>query len=344
MSNRPRMLGSVLALAVTGAFASGCAEPESAQESADELQTANCPTKILLTLDKPNVFSQFPSRFDNGKAIGAPLQAALESGMQLARKVSAPKFDLKLAQAKSGTCYYGTAPTPGAPHAELRGSSKPTLDVTYGLVNYVVPAASYSKASLKFDAGATATITLRLGVANDDRIKIGTATVASVPRPAATSDIEEIVYDLEDLLGAQGEGEGRNDVQRGTSAVPSTAVRNYITKKYSYNPSIVASYAYHDDTQELITEQQVAGTLNRDAAMTSTLDNVSRWLSAKAPGLDLTKRLGLIKEDVDGLAKNGAAFGFDGFEQNACGKPTAFLLVIDPTKKAVYGIDLAPCD
>lgn len=132
----------------------------------------------------------------------------------------------------------------------------------------------------------------------------------------------------------------RDDYYLVSGGTPMDLVKAYIKKKYQEMsaPELGDSYKYIQDSRTLPVDQDVAGVLKADEAKKIVLDSISYIRADDPTGYD--KISGLMDE----LIKAGAAFGFDGFEQNACAAPSPFLLIIDQKGQQVIGIDLTPCE
>ena len=152
-----------------------------------------------------------------------------------------------------------------------------------------------------------------------------------------TLDIASGVDALEEIFSPG----ARNDSFGVSSSTPITMVHQYIEKKYEAD---AAGYKFVSDADSLTSDEQVAGTLKSAAAHDAVLDAFDGWMADSLENPEEAPALRQKAEKlIDGLIDAGAAFGFDGFEQNGCAAPTAFLLVLDPKEKTVYGVDLNPC-
>jgi hypothetical protein len=117
-------------------------------------------------------------------------------------------------------------------------------------------------------------------------------------------------------------------------------VKQYIAKKYEGDDT---GFTFVTDG-DMTSDEQVAGTVKASAAHDAVVEAFDYWL---ADSLENPEEAPALREKaiklIDGLADAGAAFGFDGWEQNGCAAPTSFLLVLDTKSKMVYGVDLNPC-
>jgi hypothetical protein len=158
--------------------------------------------------------------------------------------------------------------------------------------------------------------------------------------PVQTSSIDATVADLEEIFSPY----GHHDDYKVTSVVPLDMVKQYIAAKYGEDPELGSEYKFVSNAKSFEMDTQIAGTVSASVAKAEVLGAIDGWMSdwleddAKAAAL----RAKAVKL-MDTLIASGAAFGFDGFEQNGCAAPTTFMLVLDPKTHHVYGVDLNPC-
>ncbi len=131
----------------------------------------------------------------------------------------------------------------------------------------------------------------------------------------------------------------RNDYFQVVAETPLDMIKTYITKKHeTIGPEIGAKYTYLPEARQFEIDKEIAGIFKTEEAKKLVLNSL---LFSRQ---DDEKSYDKISAFMDKLMKAGATFGFDGFEQNGCASPTAFLLIIDQKGKQVIGIDLNPCD
>jgi hypothetical protein len=324
----------------TAACASSTADPGA--PGVDEIRTETCPTEFKLELEKPEIFARTPSKTHDGVPLSSSERGRIEDAMKQARRFRPQSFSFKLQGAGGAKCFYTSALSsdPNAPSAVLRGpSSKPVVDVTFGAFRWFAFPKTIAPEGLLFESKSRAGVFSQVPAGERSLlVKIGDARITNAappPRPsgpvaAAVADVES-----EDVLSGPGFHDDF-DVPAGT---PLEMVKGYIAARYADDPEIGDGYKFVEDARELDTDTQLAGTMKKDVAIERAFASIQGWFDEEASSAHMKR----VRAALDKLAASGASFGFDGFEQNGCAAPTAFLLVIDAAGKHVYGIDLNPC-
>lgn len=354
MCTRASFLGSVRALAGVSSLALvgtlGCSSPPSEEVSSgeDEIRTATCPATFSLDLDKPAIYTRAPTKDHDGRSLDADERTRVSASMKQAAKFKTIALSFEIDAKKSARCAYRSTVSdgPAAPHAELRGTtSKPLLDVTFGAFHYYASPRTITRDGLTYASGARAGVLAQLGGQGaggpSTLVKIGNASIVQAPaKPTGDPTIAAAVAELEGEAVLAGPGRNDDFQVVGTSSLD--LVKSYIKAKWDDDPDMVSSYTYQANAPSLVEDEPVAGTMTKDVAVEEAVAAVTHWYDVRDPAAD--GRIAKVRSLLEAMDHGGASFGFDGFAQNGCAAPTAFLLVIDPKAKVVYGVDLNPCE
>lgn len=342
----PLLLSSIALLTAVGCSSNASDDPAGGSE--DDVVTAQCPASFELDLAKPEIYTRTPTKYYDGSPLGESERGRVADAMKDARKFDAQKLSLSLDKKANARCTYvsSVSQAPTAPRAVLRGTAKkPLVDVTFGAYHYYAFPKAYAPEGLTFDSGARAGVFAQVaasGAFSDGAsliVKIGNATIASAaPPPSGDVGAAVAALESEDVLP----GPGRDDDYHVTGATPLDMVKSYVAAKYADDPDLRDGYTYQENAAALSEDEQVAGTLTNEVAIAQALDSVKGWYSDEDDAASKA-HLAKVKAALDAIVKAGGTFGFDGFEQNGCAAPTAFLLVLDAKSQMVYGVDLNPC-
>ncbi|HZO14263.1 MAG TPA: hypothetical protein VFB62_13420 [Polyangiaceae bacterium] len=138
--------------------------------------------------------------------------------------------------------------------------------------------------------------------------------------------------------------DGRGDSQNVTATVPLEMIKEYLIKHHE-DEEVVAGYTLVEDSEAMLVDEHVAGTLKPEAAR-ARVSGMIEWVYEHVLEGDaeaMAQKRAEAEAVVDDLIEAGAIFGFDGYDQNGCAAPTPMLLVLDREHGAVDAIDLAPC-
>lgn len=138
--------------------------------------------------------------------------------------------------------------------------------------------------------------------------------------------------------------DGRHSTIIANAQTTKEMITQYLYFKYSYmsDSSVYEKYQFVDDAEDFVVDDQVAGTI-KSKAVYETVEHYLKEIYGSSSESVRNRRILVAKNILDEIVKDGAVFGFDGFEQNGCAAPTPYLLIIDKAGKTVYGIDLNPC-
>jgi hypothetical protein len=328
-------------LAVAVLFATGCAGAADDDSSTDEaaIRTDSCPATFELEVDKPKIFARTPTKALDGAAIAATDRTAIAASMARARRFRPQSFSFALKDRANAECTYVSAlsTSDAGPRAVLRGTSeRPIVDITFGDFRWFAFPKAVAPSGLTFENRARAGIFS----ATPALVKIGNAKITNAPPAAPTpGPLADVIAELEsqDILT----GPGRHDDFDVTGDSPLALVKSYIDKKYADDPELRDGYTFEENAADFAMDEQRAGTFAKDVAMANALATIDAWFDGED---EHDAHMTRVRAVLDKLAATGASFGFDGFEQNACAAPTAFLLVVDSAAKRVHGVDLNPCE
>jgi hypothetical protein len=154
---------------------------------------------------------------------------------------------------------------------------------------------------------------------------------------AAQAGTAPKIKELEKLLG---------DANAVASRNPDPVKMIYKWLYSEHNKESVDGLKFKRNAPAMEVDAHVAGTVSSSVVCKELAQGVMHgafMIGDKDPTTAQRRKMGrkgcdLIKE----LAKMGVTFGFDGMQQNE--GPTTYLLIADPSTKAVYGFDLSPSE
>jgi hypothetical protein len=111
-------------------------------------------------------------------------------------------------------------------------------------------------------------------------------------------------------------------------------LNHYLDSKYKNDPDLRSYFLILKDSKKWTFDNFVAGTWPQKDVVTRIDEVLPEKQKNRDEILKLFSKL---------LENPNLQFGYDGFEQNGCAAPTAFLLILDNLKGRVDGIDLVPC-
>jgi len=145
----------------------------------------------------------------------------------------------------------------------------------------------------------------------------------------AKQSSDEIILQIKNKLPSL-----RHDSRQLKSRSEMNLLKEYLDAKYKIDPELRSLFVMIKESDKWVFDNFIAGTFPRESLQI----RISEVLSEKHKKGDEILNLFLkLKED------SNLSFGFDGFEQNGCAAPTAFLLIMDNKRGRVDGIDLNPC-
>jgi hypothetical protein len=111
-------------------------------------------------------------------------------------------------------------------------------------------------------------------------------------------------------------------------------LKQYLDSKYKNDPDLRSYFLTLKDSKKWTFDNFIAGTW----AQKDVLNRIAEVLPENQKNRDE-----ILKLFSKLLENSNLRFGYDGFEQNGCAAPTAFLLILDTLEGRVDGIDLIPC-
>ena len=113
-----------------------------------------------------------------------------------------------------------------------------------------------------------------------------------------------------------------------------TLLKHYLDSKYKNDPDLRSLFLTIKDSKKWTFDNFIAGTWPQKDVFTRVQEVLPEKQKNRDEILNLFTKL---------LENPNLQFGYDGFEQNGCAAPTAFLLILDNLRGRVDGIDLIPC-
>jgi hypothetical protein len=111
-------------------------------------------------------------------------------------------------------------------------------------------------------------------------------------------------------------------------------LKQYLDSKYKNDPDLRSYFLTLKDSKKWTFDNFIAGTWPQK----DVLNRIAEVLPENQKNRDE-----ILKLFSKILKNSNLRFGYDGFEQNGCAAPTAFLLVLDTLEGRVDGIDLIHC-
>ena len=111
-------------------------------------------------------------------------------------------------------------------------------------------------------------------------------------------------------------------------------LKQYLDSKYKNDPDLRSYFLTLKDSKKWTFDNFIAGTWPQKDVLTRIAEVLPENQKNRDEILKLFSKL---------LENSNLRFGYDGFEQNGCAAPTAFLLILDTLEGRVDGIDLIPC-
>lgn len=199
------------------------------------------------------------------------------------------------------------------------------------LISFGISALLVALAGCASPSGGSATSSAADTTSNGGDDVTATPSVMSIPDAVAALESAEILP-----------GPGHNDEVAASGATPLDAIKAYVDYEYDSDPEDGTDFKFVSDADGFDIDDEVAGTFTLDVAIKEVLAAIDG--NDQTHDENITVNRG---DEVTALMKSiaaaGGTFGFDGFGQNGCAAPTAMLLVVDPTDKTVYAVDLNPC-
>jgi hypothetical protein len=219
-------------------------------------------------------------------------------------------------------------------------------------VRYYVTISSYDRSGLQVDGRTRGAVysTISAGGAAVDLVRVGSVTAKAVdaPPPAAgdlmtqAGELQSIVDPLDDARSFDtGQLEGATDLD---------LLKSFVETAYEGDEELLAEYVWEANASTYTTDERKAGILSASEAKDMLLGSIQYWYDSwdgepleNGQVFSLADMKTKAGAKLDDIAANGAVFAYDGYWQHGCAAPTPFLVVIDKTKKAAYGLDLNPC-
>ena len=111
-------------------------------------------------------------------------------------------------------------------------------------------------------------------------------------------------------------------------------LKQYLDSKYKNDPDLRSYFLTLKDSKKWTFDNFIAGTWPQKDVLSRIAEVLPENQKNREEILKLFSKL---------LENSNLRFGYDGFEQNGCAAPTAFLLILNTLEGRVDGIDLIPC-